>query len=718
MKFRIRCLSLLIWLPLLHAQSVVAPSPDHPGFALGVDLSSYNVTNSFETGYRFAAVGGDYGLYRSNVNFGNGLRLLSSSFTANSKDGHGYLFDSMSFSSQGLGNDPYEVATFRIEKNDVYRYDMTWRLSDYFNPSMDNGESDTLKNTRRIMQNHDLTISLAKWAKLKLGYIRNKETGPEFSAYELYIGGLARSVLPLDRDTRRDWNEYRVGTQLDFHGFRLTLSHQWEYYKDDSPIASLVPGQPYPLPLSQPYQPALAVTYPTLATAYNRSQPMHGLNSGWTGNLNRNQKLWAMNARMTYTMANNAMIYSENESGPTYIATTVPPYPGAVACSNCGVGNPASAATLMNGNGRRPFTAGDLTFSFFPSGNLTIVNTTSAQADQSDGTGQMLQVNTAVATKNIFWFYHIDEGRISDSLDANYRANKWLGLNAEYRYTDRWLDNNLIRTGTTNSKDLNSLSNHLNTGTLGFRLKPTQPLSINLDATIGRDNSPETPVSPAHFHNIRARAEYRVQKRIRLQTTYRQVYNLNTPPLGYAFVTTAAYGPPPQAYYASHSRDFSVNSSFTVNRNLSLDASYSKTHLDTFANLWAELPVSATVVNSFPGYTSQYVSNIHTVSFTARTTLGRRGTFYAGYNITRDTGDGRSVQNLGIQNTAAAYLAGLNTFPMRYQAPMARLSIKITEKMRWNGGWEFYRYDQKFAYFGYQPYYRAQTGYTSISWAF
>ena len=716
MKFGIGCLSLLIWLPLLHAQSVVAPSPDRPGFALGVDLSSYNVTNSFETGYRFAAVGGDYGLYRSNVNFGNGLRLLSSSFTANSKAGHGYLFDSMSFSSQGLGNDPYEVATFRVEKNDVYRYDMTWRLSDYFNPSLDNGESDTLKNTRRVMQNHDLTISLAKWAKLKLGYIRNQETGPEFSAYELYIGGLARSVLPLDRDTRRDWNEYRIGTQVDFHGFRLTLSHQWEYYKDDSSIASLVPGQTYPLPLSQPYQPALPVTYPALATAYRRSQPTHGLNQGWFGNLNRSRKLWAINARITYNKGDNVMIYSENEAGALAIATTTPPYPGAVACSNCGAGGPATAATLMIGNARWPFTAGDVTFSLFPTTNLTIVNSTSAEANRYDGGGQMLQLYSAAATKNIYWLYHMGEGRVSDSLDANYRLNKWLGLNAEYRYTDRWLVNNLVRTGTTNSRDLNTLDDHMNTGTFGVRLRPAQPLSINVDATLGRDSGAETPISPAHFHNIRARADYRVQKRVRFGATYRQMYNLNAP-TGYTYTLTPAYGAPPPAYYASHSRDLSVNSSFTVNRNWSLDASYSRTHLDTLANLWAELPASNTVVNSFPGYTSQYVSNIHTVSLMARTTI-QRGTFYAGYNITRDTGDGRTVQNLGLQDPAASYLATLNTFPMTYQAPMARLSIKLTEKMRWNAGWEFYRYNQKFAYFGYMPYYRAQTGYTSISWAF
>ena len=717
MNSQLLVLPFITWMPLLQAQSVVAPSPDHPGFALGVDLSSYNVTNSFETGYRFTQVGGDFSLYRATVNYGDGLRLLSSSFTANSKDGHGYLFDSMSFSSQGLGNDPYEVATFRIEKNDVYRYDMTWRLSDYFNPSLDNGESDTLKNTRRIMQDHDLTVSLAKWAKLKLGYSRNKETGPEYSNYELYIGGLARSVLPIDRDTRRDWNEYRLGSQFDFHGFRLTLSHQWEYYKDDSSTASLVPGQPYPLPLSQPYQPALPVTDPTLATAYSRSQPMHGLNQGWSGNLNRNQKLWAINARITYNKGNNSMIYSESESGAQAIATTTAPYPGAVGCSNCGVGGPGTGATFTVGNARWPFTAGDVTFSFFPASNLTIVNSTSAEANHYDGGAQMLELYPVAATKNIFWSYHMGEGRVSDSLDANYRLNKWMGLSAEYRYTDRWLENNLVRTGTTNSKDLNTLDDHMNTGTFGVRLKPFKPLSVNVDTTIGRDNGPENPISPAHFHNIRARADYRVQKRVHFGATYRQMYNLNAP-VGYSYTLTPAYGPPPQAYYASHSRDFSFNSSFTVSRNWSLDASYSKTHLDTFANLWAELPASATVVNSFPGYTYQYVSNIHTVSLMARTTIDKRGTFYAGYNITRDTGDGRSVQNLGLQNTAASYLAGLSTFPMTYQAPMARLSIKITEKMRWNGGWEFYRFNQKFAYFGYMPYYRAQTGYTSISWAF
>src|ERR1039457_2779601 len=80
----------------LAAQQVVAPTPDTVGSARGDGWGDYNVTQSFETGYRFHLVGGDIGQYRSDANYGNGLRLLGSSFAMNSKDGHGKWFDQRS----------------------------------------------------------------------------------------------------------------------------------------------------------------------------------------------------------------------------------------------------------------------------------------------------------------------------------------------------------------------------------------------------------------------------------------------------------------------------------------------------------------------------------------------------------------------------------------------------------------------------------------------
>src|SRR3954453_3595356 len=148
----------------------------------------------------------------------------------------------------------------------------------------------------------------------------------------------------------------------------------------------------------------------------------------------------------------------------------------------------------MPGTARRPFMVGDFSLSLFPTSKLTIVNTTSVLSNRYDGTGNELRgISTGAPVINRYWTFHIGEGRVSDSLDLNYHVNRWLGLNAEYRYTSRFIDNDLIRTGTTTGRDVNSTRNHLNTGTFGFRLKPTHALGITADATIGRDNGPENP---------------------------------------------------------------------------------------------------------------------------------------------------------------------------------------------------------------------------------
>jgi hypothetical protein len=708
MNPRSLCLFFIISLPLLQAQPVVAPSPDRTGTAQGADWGAYNVTNTFETGYRFTTVGGDASFYRNTQNYGNGLRLFGGKFTMNSKQGHGMLFDLLSVNATGLGNDPYGVATLRIEKNDVYNYSLHWRKSNYNNLALGNGAGGSLMNTERILQEHELSVTLAKWAKLDLGYGRVHQTGPQDSFYETYIGGLARSVLPIRQNVKRDYNEYRVGTHVDLLGFRLTVSHQWEYSKDDTTTVPLVPGQPYPLSLNQPYQAAYPVTYPVAATAYNRTEAMHGLNQGWFANLNRSTDLWSVNARMTYSKGDNTTNYFESMTGARQAANS--------ACSNCGAGAPTSAFTYAPGTARRPYTAGDLTFSLFPTDRLTIVSTTSAQNLRYDGAEPALIVNNVAAVKNVFWNYRIGDQRVSDALDVNYRVAKWLGLNAEYRYTARWLINNLIRSGTTNSKDLNLMNNHLNTGTFGVQVKPFKPLSVDVDVTVGKDNHPLNPVGPADFHNVRARVDYRQSKHLRFGATYRQMYNLNAPA---PVVFTSTYGPPPASYYSSHMRDLSANSSIVLNKNWSLDLSYGKAHHDTFANLWTELPgPNGVTIVSVPGNVYQYISNLHTVSIMARTSIQKRGTLYLGYNISKDTGDGRSKQDLGLTSPAASFLAAASTFPMTYQAPLARLSLKLSEKAQWNFGWEFFRYNQKFAYFGYQPYYRAQTGYSSLTFTF
>lgn len=144
----------------LLAQQPVAPTQDTNVSGRGDNWSGYNIVDSFETGYRFAAVGGNFAQYQSMVNFHDGVRLLNSYFAMNSKDGHGKYFDELVITTSGLGNDPYENAMLRIAKNGLYRYDMSWRRNDYVNPGLTTGGADGghLLDTEYDMQDHDLTL--------------------------------------------------------------------------------------------------------------------------------------------------------------------------------------------------------------------------------------------------------------------------------------------------------------------------------------------------------------------------------------------------------------------------------------------------------------------------------------------------------------------------------------------------------------------------------
>src|SRR6185436_12560982 len=88
----------------LEAQQVVTPTEDRVGPVRGDNIGNYNVVNGFETGYRFRRIDGNEGKYRSDVNYGNGLRLFSSSLAVNSRDGHGGLFEEILLTTLGLGN--------------------------------------------------------------------------------------------------------------------------------------------------------------------------------------------------------------------------------------------------------------------------------------------------------------------------------------------------------------------------------------------------------------------------------------------------------------------------------------------------------------------------------------------------------------------------------------------------------------------------------------
>jgi len=664
----------------LKAQQVAAPTPEQVGPARGENTGNYNITQSFEIGYRWSLVGGDLGEYRSDVNYGNGLRLLGSNFTMNSKDGHGHYFDSILVNTIGLGNDPYQAATLRIEKNGLYRYDMLWRLNDYYNPGLTVAGGTHLMDTSRRMQDHDLTLLPLSPVRFRVGYSRNTQTGPALStAQEFDANG---SGLPVFSNVRRQWNEYRLGADVDYAGFKFTVLRRWSFFKDDTPFSALGAAA------------AGTAADQTVLQTFNRSEPIHGRNPGWLGNLFTNRKYWAMNARISYVTGKNDFAQDESATGIGVL------------------GAAANRQIVVSGNAERPMLAADLNLSLFPTSRLSIVNNTSVSSLRISGPSIYSEVDTGIDLGTTVNFRYLGDRLVTNSTDLNYRVTDWIGFFAGYGYTARLvrtIEDFSIPAFNVSSNNLYETSNHMHTGRIGVRIRPVKPLTIALNGEISHADNPLTPVSEGNFHTLGGRVSYRARK-LQLSTSYGEVYNIGAP----GSVTT----------FSSHSRNYSANASLAPNNWFSLDASYMKLHLDTVTGLQLFAGLNRSQLQT--GFSSFYISNVHAANLGARFAIAKRADLYIGYTITKDTGDGPGTGLTGVISTnppdtapvVAGLLASVQTFPLSYQSPLARVSFRISSKVRWNAGWQFYNYSELFHVFAFNQNFHANTGYTSILWAF
>ena len=103
------------------------PPTSRPALSRRQRLRITTSSQSFELGYRFATVGGDGDMYRSTVNYTDGIRLLSSSLSSSRATATASCSTRSAHHHAGPGQRPYQSAILRIEKNRLYRYDMIWR---------------------------------------------------------------------------------------------------------------------------------------------------------------------------------------------------------------------------------------------------------------------------------------------------------------------------------------------------------------------------------------------------------------------------------------------------------------------------------------------------------------------------------------------------------------------------------------------------------------
>jgi hypothetical protein len=337
---------------------------------------------------------------------------------------------------------------------------------------------------------------------------------------------------------------------------------------------------------------------------------------------------------------------------------------------------------------------GNLTVSIFPTSKLTVVNQTSVYNVRTEGDSAYLQFDNATRSADLLYFQYLGIRTVATETDLKYQLRTWLDLHGGYEYSNR-------RIGSTQQFALAGTpatvpfiqTNELNAGTFGLRLRPVKPLTILLDGEIGRANRPFTPKSDRNYSALIGRIEYKL-KNLQFTASSSSDYNENS-------VTVSAY--------SSHNRIYSGSVSCTPRSWFALDANYSKLHLDTLGGIafFAQSQL-------FQNQVSYYVSNIHSGTLSARLSR-KRADLYLGYSVVQDTGDGRSGSTNTIVGPQLAAFQTAQTFPLKFQSPSARLSFRISERVRWNVGYQYFGYHESFS--GGENYI-ANTGYTSILWSF
>lgn len=665
----------LICTGLAWSQPTVAPTREPTESARGEDTREYNVRQSFELGYRWRTVGGSLDAYRGMVNFGNGVRLLASSLSVNSLEGSGRWFDQIQLNTQGLGNDPYQSALFRVEKNRFYRYDLNWRSTLYSNPGLylqmqpdafGRHHLDTVRNT----QDHDVTFLPQAPLRLFLGFSRNTQRGPAVSSVQLFDS--RGDEFPLFADVQRRQHEYRTGFELRLFGWRLNLLHGWVNFKEDPPV------------LLSPASAGRNLNDATSLASLRRTEPYHGNSPYWRIALFRETRRWAFNGRFTHVSGRRAFVLDETAVGTNRF------------------GAAASNQIVTLGRAQRPATAASATFSFFPSGKLTLTNQTSLHNIRMVGNAAITVMTTGGAF-TFAPFSYLAIRTVSNAGDADYRPVNWFGLRAGYQYSSRRIRSIEDFGGGASPVEQ---TNGLHTGVVGIRIRPLKPLTINLDGETGRADRPIYPVSSRKLHALRGRIEFR-RGGLRLAGYARSDYSTNSASL---------------ANFASRSRQYGADGTWTILPGASLEAGYAKMHLDTLGALnYFAAPGGTTQL--FSGGRSYYVSNLHTAWAAARFGIGSRVDVALGFNHVQDAGDGRVAaavppSQVVIQTAIIGPQTGFfaaQTFPLRFTSPQGRVSVRIREKLRWNAGYQRYQYAEEF---GIRQNFRAHTGYSSVSWSF
>jgi hypothetical protein len=695
-----------------------APQPESTTTESGESVGNYMVISSIEVGYRGLKVEGDHNKYNSDLNQRAGPRIFDSSFLMKSTDGDGGLFDSLLVTSTGWGADAYGQVRLSAEKPKWYRLDGSYRRFKYFRflnsfanpnwvfspaqfarpPNPVTGEHGT--DARMSMGDFDLTIlPKNRLIRFNVGYSPERYHGDAFTNY--HAGG---NEFNLPSQLRSRANDFRFGADGQIGPIDFSFLQGFRRFRDDSGIhIGANPG----INLN----PAVAGL-----TSFNRDEPTRGkvdyTRLSLHGSVNKKLDI---TGRIIHSSSNSKFNLVETFTGRNWNPRITGWPPGPLAATpnilNLGQYN-------ISGEADRPSTLGDIGITWLATDKLRISNTFRVEDFEIDGTAvfsdffSITRGSGATLRTDTLGFSNLDANRITryrkyqNTIEGDYQFNPRASIHFGYRYGRRHIEElfegfNLGSNGSFNppavrSSDVFEEDNTTHAILGGFKVRPYTNWTVYFDAEHGTADNVFTRIGNYNYTNFRGKMRYNPAKNVTFLVA--AIVKNNQNPSEIAGVSLQDFG------VSVKSRLFSSSLDWTVNSKASLSAGYNY----HWINNDAVVEYFFNSVRHNFGHSLYYVrNNFFFVDSVLR--FHPRVTFYGAYRINKDTGQGNRVADpTGTPGTLIA------SYPMSFQSPEARLAIKLHQRLDWNLGYQYYKYNED-AVVGPRPQnYRAHQPYTSL----
>ena len=660
-------------------QSSPSPATNNASANSDHKLGNYNVISSFEIGVRGLSVSGNDNKYRSDLNYGNGVRLFDSSFFLRSRDGSARAFDEFLVNTSGWGGDPHGSTRVSVEKSGIYRFDTNVRRSRYFNAlasianPLNAPVGQHTSNTRHNFSDFDFT-GLPENDKLKfyIGYSRDTREGPGTTTAR--FGG-DEYAIDLNSDTRA--NNFRAGIDAELLGFDLSLLQGARYFKDNSSSTVTLTNQGNNTVNTSRID-QLFREVPTQGTHFFTRFSAHRL---FAKKLDFTGRFIYLSGRSRYALFEQVT--------------------GRLANGNLAVPQTATAS----GEAKRPSSIGDIGLTFLATSKFRLSNTFRFDNFRINGEEPLLDVlrqrtfagvPLATVTTTSFFARTTNYRRFMNTIEADYQFSPSYSVHAGYRFTDRHIELSHLDRTTTLATRSEEVDNQTHAAIFGFKARPVKAWTIYFDGEHGDADSVFTRLANNDFTNFRLRNRINANSRIALN--FSVITKDNTNPADVITSPNVPFGTPPDALDVNvKSRHFSSSIDWTPNSAFSLSSGYTHMRVTSIAGILLPISGQRRVGES------QYFSRDNFFFFNVFVKPTSRVTLYAGYHINKDNGQGDRVSPSNV--------VLIDSYPMSFQSPEARLTLKLNRVLDWNVGYTYFHYKDQF--FPVQNYH-AHLPYTSL----